>query len=54
MLGSGCGLVGRAVASDNRDPQFESSHRRIFVQKIVNLLSNVLKRRKVKEAWNGS
>ena len=23
---SGCGAVGRAVASDNRDPWFESSH----------------------------
>ena len=25
-LGSGCGSVGRAVASDTRDPRFESSH----------------------------
>ena len=25
--GSGCGSVGRAVASDTRGPQFESSHR---------------------------
>ena len=24
--GSGCGLVGKAVASDNRGPQFECSH----------------------------
>ena len=24
--GSGCGAVGRAVASYTRDPQFESSH----------------------------
>ena len=23
---SGCGSVGKAVASDTRDPQFESSH----------------------------
>ena len=26
MKGSGCGAVGRAVASNTRDPQFESSH----------------------------
>ena len=25
-LGSGCGAVGRAVASDTRGPGFESSH----------------------------
>ena len=25
-MGSGCGLVGRAVASDTRGTQFESSH----------------------------
>ena len=28
IWGSGCGLVGRAVASDARGPRFESSHRR--------------------------
>ena len=26
LLGSGCGSVGRAVASDTRGPWFESSH----------------------------
>ena len=30
-LGSGCGSVGTAFASDSRDPWFESSHR----QKII-------------------
>ena len=25
--GSGCGSVGRATASDTRDPRFESNHR---------------------------
>ena len=35
--------VGRAVASNARGPQFESSHRLKF---IVNMLSTVLKRRK--------
>ena len=30
QLGSGCGSVGRAVASDTRDPRFESSHQQIL------------------------
>ena len=30
-VGSGCGSVGRTVASDTRDPRFESSHRQKFV-----------------------
>ena len=29
--GSGCGSVGRAVASETRGPRFESSHRQIFI-----------------------
>ena len=29
--GSGCGSVGRAVASDTRGPRFESSHRQKFI-----------------------
>ena len=28
-MGSGCGSVGRTVASDSRGPRFESSHRQI-------------------------
>ena len=35
--GSGCGTVGRAVASDTRGPLFEYSHRQFY------LLTNVLK-----------
>ena len=31
ILGSGCGLVGRAVASNSRGPRFESSHRQTFI-----------------------
>ena len=42
-FGSGCGSVGRVVASDTRDPRFESSHRLIY------LLLAVLKRRKKKK-----
>ena len=38
-LGSGCGAVGRAVASDTRGPVFESSRRQLFLNIfIVNCL----------------
>ena len=36
MLGSGCGSVGRAVASDTRDPWFESRHRQNFIYQSYN------------------
>ena len=42
--GSGCGSVGRAVASDTRGPQFKSSHRQNLLKNCK--LSSVLKRRK--------
>ena len=42
-LGSGCGSVVRAVASDSRGPPFESSH-----QQNVHLLSILLKFEKTK------
>ena len=45
ILGSGCGSVGRAVASDTRGSRFESSHQQTFIRNIC-LLSTVLKRRK--------
>ena len=31
FMGSGCGAVGREVASDTRGPRFESSHRQKFI-----------------------
>ena len=31
LYGSGCGSVGRAVASDTRGPRYESSHWRNFI-----------------------
>ena len=31
LYGSGCGSVGRAVASDTRGPQFDSSHAQKYV-----------------------
>ena len=40
-LGSGCGSVGRMVASDTRDPRFKSSKRQKFYEHC--LLSTVLK-----------
>ena len=40
-LGSGCGNVGRAVASNSRVPRFESNHRQKSMLNI--LLSTVLK-----------
>ena len=32
--GRGCGAVGRAVASDTRDPWFESCHQQNFVYQL--------------------
>ena len=34
-LGSGCGSVGRAVASNTRGPWFKSSRRQNFIMNIV-------------------
>ena len=33
-MGSGCGAVGRPVASDTRGPGFESSHRQLLLNTI--------------------
>ena len=51
--GSGCGSVGRVVASDTRGPQFESSHRQNLLN--ICLLSTVYwkDKNKEKEAGNG-
>ena len=48
FMGSGCGAVGREVASDTRGPRFESSHRQKFIYIFIYLFSVncVLKRRK--------
>ena len=35
ILGSGCGLVGRAVASNSRGPRFESSLRQKFIEHLL-------------------
>ena len=49
MLGSGCGAVGRAVASDTRGPGFESSH----WQLLLNIYYCRKDENKEKEAGNG-
>ena len=52
-LGSGCGAVGRAVASNTRGPGFESSHRQLLLN--IYLLLTVCRKdeNKEKEAGNG-
>ena len=37
QLDSGCGSVGRAVASDIKNPGFESSHQQNFIINIFNV-----------------
>ena len=37
-LGSECGSVSRAVASETRGPRFESSHRPIYFEQLGNYL----------------
>ena len=52
-MGSGCGTVGRAVASNIRGPRFESSHRQLLLN--IDLLLTVCRKykNKEKEAGNG-
>ena len=50
QLGSGCGSVGRAVASDTRDLWFESRHQQNFIYKLYNRKDE----NKEKEAGSGS
>ena len=53
MVGSGCGVVDRGVASDTRGPGFESSHRQLLLN--IYLLLTVCRKdkNKEKEAGNG-
>ena len=53
FMGSGCGSVGRAVASNTRGPGFESSHRQLLLN--IYLLLTVCRKdeNKEKEAGNG-
>ena len=55
-LGSGCGSVGRAVASNTRSPWFESSHQQIFIQNsCLPIVVNYIEKTQIKkkEAVNG-
>ena len=49
LPGSGCGSIGRAVASNIRDPQFKSRHRQKFIYQLYNRKDEIKK----KEAGNG-
>ena len=51
--GSGCGSVDRAVASDTRDPRFESRHWQTFIKHLFTV--NCVEKTKIKkkEAGNG-
>ena len=50
--GSGCGAVGRAVASDTRGPGFKSSHRQLLLN--IYLLLTVCRKDENKEKEAGS
>ena len=56
FLGSGCGSVGRAVASNTRGPQFESSHRQknyLYIKHLFTVNCDWKDENKEKEAGNG-
>ena len=44
-LGSGCGSVGRAVASDTRDPRFEFRHQQNFICQLYKSKDKNIKKR---------
>ena len=50
-MGSGCGAVGRVVASNTRDPRFESSHRQYYL--LSTLLKNFIEKTKIKKMSPG-
>ena len=53
--GSGCGSVGRAVASKTRGPRFESSHwqKFIYIEHLFTANCVLKRQKKEKEAGNG-
>ena len=52
-LGSGCGSVGRAVASNARGPRFESSHWQPFISDICLFTVNCIEKTKINEKRPG-
>ena len=53
MVGSGCGAVGRAVASNTGGPKFESSHRQLLLNIYLLLTFCRKDENKEKEAGDG-
>ena len=53
LRGSGCGSVGRVVASDTRDLRFEPHHRQYLIYQLIYQLCNRKNENKEKEAGNG-
>ena len=53
MVGSGCGAVGRAVASNSRGLQFKSSHQKKIILNNVYCQLDWKDKNKEKEAGNG-
>ena len=52
-VGSGCGSVGRAVASDTRDPRLESRHWQTLIKHLFTVNCVEKTKTKKKEAGNG-
>ena len=52
-MGSGCGAVGRAVASVTRGPGFESSHRQLLLNIYLLLTVYIKDENKEEDAGNG-
>ena len=53
LRGSGCGSVGRAVASDTRDPRLESRHWQTLIKHLFTVNCVEKTKTKKKEAGNG-
>ena len=53
LYGSGCGSVGRAVASNTRDPWFERCLRQICIYQFIDQLYYRIDENKEKEAGKG-
>ena len=49
--GSGCSTVGRAVASDLVDPQFESQHRQKFICQLYKIEKTNIKKKRPGQAY---
>ena len=50
-MGSGCGSVGRAVASDTRGPRFKSSHWQNYIEHLFTV--NCIEKTKIRKKRPG-